>query len=195
VRLFVAIPLPADIARRAAAVLPESIGGLRRVAAENLHLTLAFLGATPDERLDEVRAAATDATRTIAPFRFVLDRGGRFPARGRPRVVWLGLSEGEESVVRLGAGVSAALRARALSFDDRPLSPHLTLARVREDASSQDARAVGAAIEGLDVPRLVVEVREIAVMRSVLSPKGASYSVVAAAALSGGAPAARNERL
>src|SRR2546427_21983 len=144
-RLFIAIPLPEDAAARAFAILPDVLPGLRRVRPENLHLTLAFLGWTPDERLPDAEAAAKGAAAKVTPFRIALDRAGRFPERGRPRVVWLGIGQGVEDVGRVGAGVAAGLRARSLRFDERPLSPHLTLARAREDAGLPEARTAAAA--------------------------------------------------
>src|SRR4029077_7865409 len=136
----------------------------------------AFLGQTPDERLGDVAAAAREAGGPLSPFALSFDRTGRFPERGRPRVVWLGIADGEASVVELGVGVYAALRRRALPFDDRPLAPHVTLARVVEDARPAEAKTVGAALEGLVIEQLRFEVNEIAVVQSVLSPKGPRYT-------------------
>ena len=178
-RLFVAMPLPPDLAARAFEILPTALTALRRVKAENLHLTLAFLGHTPDERLDDVAAAAREAALPVSPFRLSFDRAGRFPERGRPRVVWLGIADGEASVAELGAGVYAGLRSRAIRFDDRPLAPHLTLARVAEDASAAEAKTVGVGIETMPVPSLHFDVTEIAVVQSILSPKGPRYTVLA----------------
>jgi 2'-5' RNA ligase len=179
VRIFVAIPLPPDLAVRASEVLPTSLPALRRVRAENLHLTLAFLGWTPDERLDDVTSAAREAAADVSRFHLIFQGIGRFPERGRPRVVWIGIADGGPSVAQLGAGVSAGLRSRGLKFDDRPLSPHLTLARVPEDASSAEAKTVAAAVESLAAPRLELAVDEIAVVQSVLSPKGPRYTALA----------------
>jgi 2'-5' RNA ligase len=179
VRLFIAIPLPPDLALRASEILPASLPALRRVKAENLHVTLAFLGWTPDERLDDVASAAREAAADVSRFQLVFEGAGRFPERGRPRVVWIGITDGAPSLAQLGNGVSAGLKRRALRFDDRPLAPHLTLARVPEDASSAEARTVGAALEGLAVPRLQFTVDGIAVIQSVLSPKGPRYTALA----------------
>ena len=178
-RLFIAIQLPPEVAARAFEILPTALPALRRVKVENLHLTLAFLGQTPDERIGDVTAAASDSAAAVSSFTLAFDRAGRFPERGRPRVVWLGLAEGASRVLELGAGVSAALRSRGLRFDDRPLAPHLTLARVVEDASAAEAKTVGAALEGLAIPELRFEVNEIAVVQSVLSPKGPRYTALA----------------
>ena len=178
-RLFVAIQLPSDLAARAVEILPTSLPALRRVKAENLHLTLAFLGQTPDERLGDVTAAVAEAAASVAPFTLTFDRAGRFPERGRPRVVWLGIREAAPSVTALGAAVSDGLRSRGLRFDDRPLAPHLTLARVVEDAGAAEAKTVGAALEDLAIAKLSFEVDEIAVVQSVLSPKGPRYTALA----------------
>ena len=182
-RLFIAIPLPPDLASRASLVLPSTLPALRRVKPENLHVTLAFLGQTPDDRLDDVAGAARESAARIRAFTLSLDRAGRFPDRGRLRVAWLGIGEGEASVVELGAAVYARLRSRGLSFDDRPLAPHLTLARVAEDASAAEVKTLVAALEGLATPTLSFEVTEIAVVQSVLSPKGARYTALEAVPL------------
>lgn len=178
-RLFIAIPLPPDLAARATAILPTSLPALRRVKPENLHVTLAFLGWTPDEQLPAVIEAATEAAAPVPRFTLVFDRAGRFPERGKARVAWLGTGAGASSVTLLGTRVSAALRSRQIRFDDRPLAPHLTLARVAEDATSLEAKTVGAALEGLVVPDLRFDVGEVAVVQSVLSPKGPRYTAVA----------------
>jgi 2'-5' RNA ligase len=177
-RLFIAIPLPPDLAARAAEILPTTLPALRRVKPENLHLTLAFLGQTPDPRLGEVTAAVTQAAASVAPFNLAFAGAGRFPERGRIRVVWLAVIEGEPGLLELGAGVYAGLRDRGLKFDDRPLAPHLTLARVNKDASASEAKTIAAALEGLPSPNLRFKVTEIAAMQSVLSPKGPRYSAL-----------------
>jgi 2'-5' RNA ligase len=187
VRLFLAIPLPLDVAQRAATLLPLALPGLRRVRPENLHVTLAFLGWTPDDRFADVTAAAVEAAAPIRPFTLAFDRAGRFPERGRPRVVWLGIGTGLESVSALGEGAYRALRERGLKFDDRPLAPHLTLARVNEDATAAESRTVAAAVEELSVGRLALDVSSVAVVQSVLSPKGPRYTPLATTPLAGAA--------
>lgn len=178
-RLFVAIPLPPDLAARAAEILPTSLPALRRVRAENLHVTLAFLGQTPDDRLGDVTEAAREAARPVSRFRLAFGHPGRFPERGRPRVVWLGIADGAQSVLELGESAYSGLRSRGLRFDDRRLAPHLTLARVAEDATAAEAKTVGAALEDLPSSNLAFEVSNIAVVQSVLSPKGPRYTALA----------------
>jgi 2'-5' RNA ligase len=176
VRLFIAVPLPQELTDRAAALLPPALPALKRVRPELMHITLAFLGWTPDEHLDAVVEAARAAATGHGAFDLAFAGAGRFPASGRPRVVWLGVGEGSDPLGRLAASVTAELRGRQLTFDDRPFAPHLTLARVRADASGPEARTVAAALDGIAVPQLGTRVDRIAVVESVLSPKGPRYT-------------------
>jgi 2'-5' RNA ligase len=176
VRLFVAIPLPPDVAARASAILPTALPALRRVKPENLHLTLAFLGETPEGRLPDVGTAAEEAAKTVPPFTLSFDGVGQFPERGRPRVVWLGVGAGASSLQRLGESLHHHLRSAGLDFEDRPLAAHLTLARVEEDATGPETRTITAALRSLDIPRLELEVGEIVVVQSTLTPQGARYA-------------------
>ena len=182
-RLFIAVPLPSELTDRAAALLPAGLPALRRVRPELMHLTLAFLGWTPDDRLEAVVEAARTAARAHRPFAVALAGAGRFPDRGKPRVVWLGIGAGKDELGSLAGAIAAALRSRALTFADRPFAPHLTLARVRPEASGPEARTIAAAVDALVVPDLRTPVDRIAVVESVLSPKGPRYTTRAELAL------------
>ena len=175
-RLFVAVPLPRELTDRAAALLPSALPAIRPVRSELMHITLAFLGWTPDDQLDAVVAAARAAATGQQAFGLSFAAAGRFPATGRPRVVWLGIGEGQSGLARLAARVGDELRTRDLKFDDRPFAPHLTLARVRDEATGPEGRTIAAAVEALEVPELRTRVERIAVVESVLSPKGPRYT-------------------
>jgi 2'-5' RNA ligase len=141
-RLFIAVPLPAD-ARAAIEELvssvrlaPEPAVGERRdphdvrwVRMDGLHVTLRFLGPTDPGRLADARAAVESAAAGVAPFEVGLAGGGAFPNLGRPRVLWLGLTRGLAQLDQLTSRVAEALAAHGWPPDDRPVRPHLTLAR------------------------------------------------------------------
>jgi RNA 2',3'-cyclic 3'-phosphodiesterase len=67
-------------------------GGIGWVAAENLHLTLKFLGAVEADRLDAVRSALDDAAHGVRAFDFTVEGLGAFPSLTRPRVIWAGIT-------------------------------------------------------------------------------------------------------
>ena len=109
----------AGIGRRLAA----EAGG-RAVPAANLHLTLAFLGEVPDDRV--VAALAVAAGVRGSAFDLALDRTGTFRRAG---VSWAGPSAMPPGLVRLQSALETALRAAGFALDARPFAPHLTLAR------------------------------------------------------------------
>ena len=125
-RLFLALWPPSGAAARLAAeaeAMAQSHGG-RPMPAEKIHLTLAFLGEVPAERV----AAVLDAMRAapFAPFMVRLDRLGAFR---RAKVGWAGSSRPSPRLLALQAELEAQLRARDFSLESRPFAPHVTLVR------------------------------------------------------------------
>jgi 2'-5' RNA ligase len=137
-RLFVAVPVSDDVrvsvgelmARVAGAPIEERLFGQPRwVRVEGLHLTLRFLGATPDERRADVAAAVEAAARGVAPFAITLSGGGAFPNPYRPRVLWIGIQAGSHELAGLERRLNEELRLLGWPSDDRLFQGHLTLAR------------------------------------------------------------------
>jgi 2'-5' RNA ligase len=188
VRLFIAVALPENVAAAAFGILPE-IPALRRVKPDLMHVTLAFLGAVDDERLDDVIGAAADAAAGRSPFGVSLDSLGRFPPGGEPTVAWLGIGQGASEMTALAASVHRALAARSLPFDAKPFRPHVTLGRVRENADRSEVRAVAAALARGRVPQLGFTADGISVVESHLSSKGPRYTARAVIPLDGGGQA------
>ncbi|MDO9469057.1 MAG: RNA 2',3'-cyclic phosphodiesterase [Thiobacillus sp.] len=96
----------------------------RRMRADTLHLTLAFLGSTPTDQLDRLVACA-DSVHT-EPFELVLDRAGYWRHN---RIGWLGASETPAQYLELVRALNAALQAAGFPIDARPHVPHVTLLR------------------------------------------------------------------
>lgn len=187
-RLFVAIPLPSDLAQTVAALIPDH-PALRRVDPALLHFTLAFVGSLPEDRVGDVVSAVTSAGSGARAFRVPLDEVGRFPPSGPQRVVWAGSSDpaAGSRIFELGAAVRAGLVRHAVPFDAKPLLPHVTLARVRDTATREDLRAIREALAGVRVPAgLAVEVESVHVVESVLGSTGPRYSSRAQIALRDG---------
>ena len=141
-RLFIAVPLPVE-ARAAIETLvagvrvaPEPAPGERRdpddvrwVRMDGLHVTLRFLGPTDPDRIADLRAAVDAAATAVQPFELGLAGAGAFPNPARPRVLWLGLEHGLAPLNLLTVRLASSLAAHGWPHDDRPVRPHLTLAR------------------------------------------------------------------
>jgi 2'-5' RNA ligase len=164
-RLFFAVPVPADTVKAVAALVEgvratdgvAVVGPSRRrgaldvrwVRLDGLHVTLRFLGPTPDDRLPELAAAVHDVAGASRPFDVRLAGAGAFPSPERPRALWIGVAQGTVELAQVAAGLDSALVALGWDTDERPFRPHLTLARsdgVR--AGPRLARRLIAAAEG-----------------------------------------------
>ena len=149
---------------------------LRRVKPELMHVTLAFLGPTPDERLADVTNAVEAAASGVTAFDIEIDHSGRFPVSGKPRVVWLGIGAGAPAVIALGERVRTELGRRDIPFDRKPLRAHVSFGRVREDVTLVDARSIAAAVEAMRIPHLRFRADAAVVFESALSPRGPRYT-------------------
>jgi len=143
----------------------------------NLHLTLKFLGAVPEARIDSVAGALSEASLGACPFEARIRGLGAFPSAGRPRVIWAGVTEGAREMIELARCVDVALAALGFPRDERPFSPHVTLGRVRQPGRNpalSDALGSATAREFGQM-----RVPSASLMRSELGPRGARYTELA----------------
>ena len=183
VRTFVAIEPPSGL-RAALAGVPEAASlpadtSVRWTPPENLHLTLRFLGDTPEDQLAPLSRALDAIAAGIPSFALELGAAGAFPDVQQARVLWIGLVDADRRLRRLRNQVEAAVRGLGWKREGRPFAPHLTLARLRKPARLP----AGGWIE--TVPRCRFSVKEIALIRSTLKPAGAEYDILHRASLAG----------
>lgn len=178
-RTFIAI----DLGETARAALGREIGRLRRALPgirwtnpESLHLTLAFLGELDEPRLLGAMAAASAAAVQVAPFTLELAGFGTFGPQRAPRVVWAGVGGEREALSAAEVRLREALSVRGFLPDERPFSPHLTLARLPERPGPGDVERLRAALREGRHEKAPFRVEALAVMKSELSREGARYS-------------------
>ena len=180
-RLFFAVPVPGMSRAPLEAALPRLeplLGGARLAPPGGWHLTLAFLGQVQPELADEVVRVGEAAVAGVRPAQLRLEGAGTFPeGRTRARVLWAGVGGDAQVLVDLAAALSAACKAAGLRFEERPLHPHLTLARFPTPAPvPKEALDLVGAATAASPPW---EARELACYRSILGgPRGARYRVV-----------------
>lgn len=189
-RLFVALEPPDPVRRRIAALAAElrrasgrAAEDLRWVPPENVHVTLQFLGAVPEERVSGVIGAVEAAAAASRPLSLQMKGAGGFPNARRPRVVWLGLEGEVAPLTALAEDLGRRLSPLGFSPEARPFSAHLTLARAR------DARGVGGLGGALAAAALGEGVAwragEVTLFESHLSPHGPRYEAIGRAPLGG----------
>lgn len=189
-RLFVSANLPADAleacateCRRVERALGRAATGVRFSRPGGLHLTLKFLGPTPESDVLRVHAGLERAAKDLPPFDVVLRGLEAFPDARRPRVVYLSMTEGAMPLKRLAAALEAQLAPLGFPGEKRAFTPHLTLARVKDPKAAPKVGAAIAALEPVDVARVRVEA--IWLMLSDLSPGGSRYTGLARVPLAG----------
>lgn len=172
-RLFIAIDIPDDI-RTLMCGMGGSIPGARAVPADQLHLTLKFLGDTDSGLLPDIREAL--ASIDFAPFTIHLQRVGHFPPRGNPRVIWAGI-EPLADVTRLRNAIEKSLAEIGIERDHRKFSAHVTLARLKNSPLNRVTQFL-AGNSFFATPSFTVS--EFLLYSSSLSARGAAHSVLAA---------------
>ena len=187
-RLFVAVDLDAAV-RASIGTLMEQLrhaadrAAKARVtwaAADRVHITLHFLGETPESQVSPLAAAVSQPLK-IGAFNLALGGLGTFPPRGRPRVLWLGVREGAGALGKVHVELGRRLAALGIAVDPRPFAAHVTLARFREPAPL----SIRDAIERVDAGHVgACRVREVTLYHSRLGRAGATYTPLATGALS-----------
>ncbi len=190
-RTFIAIELDQELRDNLGRLQDQvrgqvSPGSVRWVRPEGIHLTLKFLGDTPLEKVEEVKAALGRAAAEVGPFTFTVAGLGCFPNTRSPRVVWVGIEEPTGALVRLRDHVEAEVSPLGFPTERRSFSPHLTLGRVQRRASKSEVREVGQVVAATAVG-IVDEMAVGAVwyIKSDLRPSGAVYTALVEAKLQG----------
>lgn len=130
-RLFVAIDLPPDVTAQLARVQPAPLPGVRLATANQMHLTLHFLGET---ELD--RAVAALLTVNERAFALTIAGVGHFASSKGESTLWAGIRENAD-LLRLHGAVGAALATIGFCPEARRYTPHITLARCGPDVPSK----------------------------------------------------------
>lgn len=157
-RIFLAVDLPSEARQLLSRRIVEMSGGKklpgRLTPPPNWHLTLCFLGEIPPDRY-EVMVHLLARASLGRPFRCRFGRLGSFPRAGRATVLWVGVSDGAESLSSLAAEVGETVEASGLRAPERPFSAHLTLSRLRPP---RDLRALVSSAPPAGVDMMVEEV-------------------------------------
>jgi 2'-5' RNA ligase len=146
VRLFVALEIPSAVRKNLATLIDElraadapSENKARWVHAENLHVTLKFIGHVDGEKLDAIRGALAEV-RSDASVELRFRGLGFFPNDRRARVLWAGV-EGSPNLATLADEIDARLAKLGIARETRDFAPHLTLARFDPPGISETLRA------------------------------------------------------
>ena len=179
-RTFVAVDVGKPLRDRLVALQEKLTQGgaeVKWVEAENLHVTLLFLGEVDEREAPTVCRAVSVECGRHDRFELSLDSVGCFPNPRRPRVVWAGVGAGGPELGALHDALEPPLmELGCYRREERNYTPHVTLGRVRSDGPADELTAALARQAKWRGGR--VEVREVVVMCSHLTPRGPEYAVM-----------------
>jgi 2'-5' RNA ligase len=169
-RLFIAVDIP-EIIKDNLNSMSFGIPGARWVSADQLHLTVRFIGEVDGTLFRDIRDILDEVDFTS--FNLQLKGVGYFPPRGTPRVLWIGL-EKNEPLLLLRKKIDSCLKRVRVAPEGRKFAPHITLARLKNSPVHKIANFLSG--NGL-FSQEPFQVEDFKLYSSTLTPKGAYHKV------------------
>jgi 2'-5' RNA ligase len=184
IRSFIAIELSPPIRHHIEKIqneLKKATTDVRWVRSEGIHLTLKFLGAIDEERIDEVGDSIEESLADATMFTVTVGSLGAFPNKKNPKVIWLGIEDESGTLQKVQQTIETGLTSLGFTAEKRTFSPHLTLGRLK---SPKGKRTVSQRLENMGECECgTFDVKEIFLFKSDLKPSGAVYTKLKSFAL------------
>jgi 2'-5' RNA ligase len=187
IRSFLAFDLSAemrDSVFRLSSELKPLLPRARWVPAENIHLTIVFLGEVPESSIEGIAGVAKNVCDRYGAFDMALRGIGVFSGIRNPRVLWIGLQTDLERISYFRNALQRELRAFGVRQETRPFRPHLTVCRFRKGAGGGEPLAK-ILREYKEFSTSFSRIETLFLFKSELTPKGSIYTELAQWPLSG----------
>lgn len=180
VRSFIAVEIEDPAVYGAILRLRDSLGGLgldaKLVEDENIHITIRFLGEVSPATIECVKRILDSVAASFKRFSIKIRGVGAFPNTFRPRVVWVGVSEGSEILSAIRSFIDKELikcKTRDIHMDKEEFVPHITIARMRSARNVERLLKFLETNKDADLGASVVT--RIKLKKSILTPRGPIY--------------------
>ena len=195
IRSFIAIELPDELKLGLTQLQDRLKSGkqpwVKWVDPYSIHLTLKFLGNIEVDRIGAITRAMEMAVQGIPPFHLEVKDLGVFPNLRRVQVIWVGVSGAVDRLGQLQQRIESNLTPLGFTPEARTFTPHLTLARLRNQASLDERQNLGQLISSTKFEATYrIEVETINLMRSQLTREGAIYNKISSVELNKSLPTA-----
>lgn len=171
-RIFISVPVSNATGLSTFYQELSRVKGVSVSPVYQLHITLAFLGEVPEDRLEDIYAVADGAVRGRIGGRIRLKGAGCFPNTKHPSVVWVGV-ESDVDLAGISADLRTGLKRIGISCDGKPFIPHVTVGRVKGEPRIQILMNKYRSEEFASVL-----CNDIRVMGSTLTPQGAQHKIL-----------------
>jgi RNA 2',3'-cyclic 3'-phosphodiesterase len=184
-RLFIAVRFSKDVTLALADLserLRRDLDGrapIKWVEAQNIHLTLQFLGDVGEGLVPKLAGSLSGAYGDLAPFEVELGGVGAFPRPNRAKVIWAGMRHGADGLRALHAATQGVTAGFGVEPEDRPFKAHVTLGRLRIGRGRGRAPDLSAALSPLAERAFgTCQIGEVHLVRSELKPTGPVYTTL-----------------
>jgi 2'-5' RNA ligase len=143
-----------------------------------MHVTIYFFGEVEPTRIPDLEGVIRKAVEGVESFTVSVQGISAFPRIEKARVIWYGIRNDGERLVKVYERVRENLRGTGIvrTIEERPYTPHLTAGRVRdriERGLIEEIRSLQDVVFGSSL------VSEMVLFKSVLTPRGAVYEKLA----------------
>ena len=179
-RAFIAVELPQQVRAELVAIereLATSQADVTWVKEGNLHVTLRFLGEITEAQRQAIELLLHAIASRTDPIQLSLSPLGAFPSTSSPRVIWVGIGQGQKELGQMAHDVEEGLERVGVPKEDRGFTAHVTLGRVRSPRNrAQLVAGLNTFVWKTPAPCWV---DHLTFFQSTLTPAGPSYTPLA----------------
>ena len=175
-RLFLGIPAGQEIVPILTDIqssIGYNQGKIIWILSENIHMTISFIGNILLDDIPKLTQTLKDAL-NIDHFGVSIEKTGAFPSTQYPKILWLGVGTGQQTMIALHEQVEKAVVSFKTGRREKGFSPHVTIGRTARSYGKMDVlpflKYVYSPIE--------LDVNSVALYESLLLPQGAKYKVL-----------------
>ncbi len=176
IRTFIAVEIgPMDELVKYEDDITSTGAEVKLVEPENIHITLKFLGDTPEKMVNDILEIIRESCSGIKPFKLEFQDVGAFPNTNYIKILWVGMKD-HEPLEGLAKDLNSKLIKLGFPAEKRGFKPHITLGRVKSRKNKQALKEL--VIKNKDRNFGVLNVGSVCLKKSVLSPSGPTYSTL-----------------
>ena len=185
IRTFIALELSDEAKQelsRVTGLLKKVDADVKWATPEAIHITLKFLGNIPEKKTTFVIESLKLVVSQIPSFDITLGGIGVFPGWSAPRILWIDINEGHESLEKLAGSIRSVMFKAGFGEDERQFSPHITVGRIKSGRNKAVLRKEAGLIE---VVPILIPISRVTFFKSILTKEGARHTVLSAWDLTG----------
>jgi len=177
-RIFIAVKIESDetllklISSLKAGLSNDSI---KWTNPDNIHITLAFLGDTEEEKIKIISSMLKEKCEGFGIFELIIKGSGVFKNLSDPRVIWIGI-EPSEKLVQLNGFIMNGLKDAGIKIEDQHFKPHLTLGRIKYLNDKSVLKTLIDKYQKTEIQK--VPVNEVILYESILLQSGPVYKPI-----------------